>query len=121
VAPALAAGSIVISDRSYYSSLAYQGGARGLGIDVVRTVNEAGLRGIVPDRVVLLRIAAERGLAREAETDRISAEGVELQRRVAAAYDAIIESDPGRFLVVDATRSIDSIVGEVLALFDGAE
>lgn len=118
VKPALARGDFVVSDRSYYSSLAYQGAARGLGVDIVRTVNEAGLRGVVPDLILLLRIDAEGGLAREDEQDRISGEGVELQRRVAAGYDSLAAADPDRFLVVDATRPIDEIVATALAVID---
>ncbi len=118
VTPALARGDLVVSDRSYYSSLAYQGAARGLGIDIVRTVNEAGLRGVVPDLIVLLRIDAEGGLAREDEQDRISGEGVELQRRVAQGYDSLAAAEPDRFLVVDATRPVDDIVAIALAVID---
>ena len=118
VAPALERGDLVVSDRSYYSSLAYQGAARGLGIDIVRTVNEAGLRGVVPDLILLLRIDAEGGMAREDEQDRISGEGVELQHRVAAGYDLLASAEPNRFLVVDATRSVDEIVAAALAVID---
>jgi len=118
VAPALERGDIVVTDRSYYSSLAYQGAGRGLGVDIVRTVNEAGLRGVVPGVIVLLRIDAEGGLAREDERDRISVEGVDLQRRVAAAYDALAAAEPERFVVVDATRPLSEIVAEVVRVLE---
>ncbi|HLE38140.1 MAG TPA: dTMP kinase [Acidimicrobiia bacterium] len=118
VAPALERGDIVVTDRSYYSSLAYQGAGRGLGVDIVRTVNEAGLRGVVPGVIVLLRIDAEGGLAREDERDRISVEGVDLQRRVAAAYDALAAAEPERFVVVDATRPLSEIVAEVVTVLE---
>jgi dTMP kinase len=97
-----------------YSSLAYQGAARGLGIDLVRSVNEAGLGGVWPDTVVLLRLEAAAGLAREDETDRISVEGVELQQRVADGYEALVAADPDRFVVVDASDDVDEIVRHVL-------
>lgn len=115
VGPALEAGKTVVSDRSVYSSLAYQGAARGLGIDLVRTVNEAGLGGVWPDTVVLLRLEAAAGLAREDEADRISVEGVELQQRVADGYEELVADDPDRFVVVDAFANIDEIVRDVLA------
>jgi dTMP kinase len=118
VAPALRRGDIVVSDRCYYSSLAYQGAGRGLGVDIVRTVNEAGLRGVVPGLLLLLRIDAETGLARENARDRISAEGVELQRRVAAAYDALAAAEPDRFIVVDATRPVSEIVAEAVTVIE---
>ncbi|HAX81565.1 MAG TPA: dTMP kinase [Actinobacteria bacterium] len=118
IAPALARGDLVVSDRSYYSSLAYQGGGRGLGIDVVRQVNETGLRGVVPDLIVLLRLDAESGFAREDERDRISSEGIELQHRVAAAYDSLAAAEPDRFVVVDATLPIADIVAAVVAVME---
>ncbi|VAW00972.1 Thymidylate kinase, partial [hydrothermal vent metagenome] len=62
VQPALDRGEVVLSDRSVFSSLAYQGGGRRLGVDRVRMVNAAGLGGIWPHRVVLLRVDAKTGL-----------------------------------------------------------
>lgn len=114
VGPALDAGKTVVSDRSVYSSLAYQGVARGLGLDRVRAVNEAGLGGVWPDTVVLLRLEAEAGLAREDEADRISVEGIELQRKVADGYERLAAEEPDRFVVVDARSGIQAIVADVL-------
>lgn len=110
VGPALAAGKVVVSDRSVYSSLAYQGGARGLGIDLVRAVNEAGLQGVWPGLVVVLRVEPETGLGREDEADRISVEGVGLQQRVAAAYEELAAAEPDRVVVVDAGLPFDTVV-----------
>jgi dTMP kinase len=121
VAPALARGELVVTDRSYYSSLAYQGAARGLGVEVVRAVNEAGLRGVVPDLIVLLRIDAERGLAREDHQDRISSAGLALQQKVAAGYDKLAAAEPERFLVMDATRPVPEIVTGVIAAVESRE
>ncbi len=118
VAPALQRGDIVISDRSCYSSLAYQGGGRGLGVDVVRQVNEIGLRGVVPDLVVLLRLDPESGLAREDERDRISSAGIDLQRVVAETYDRLAVAEPDRFVVIDATLPVADIVAAVMAVVE---
>jgi len=118
IAPALAAGRVVVGDRSVYSSLAYQGGARRLGIDDVRRVNAAGLQGVWPGLVVLLRVDPETGLAREDEADRISIEGARFQAAVAEAYDALAAAEPERFIVLDARRPVaevvDSAVEEVM-------
>lgn len=114
VAPALAAGAWVVSDRTVYSSLAYQGGARGLGIGAVRAVNEAGLGGVWPDLVVLLEVDAATGLERQAVADRIGAEGPGFQREVAAAFASLAADDPGRFLVVDASQPVDAVVAAIL-------
>jgi dTMP kinase len=110
IEPALAEGRVVVSDRSVYSSLAYQGGARRLGIETVRAVNAAGLGECWPNQVVLLRLDAETGLAREDEADRISVAGVTFQQRVAEAYDELLAAEPERFIVVDAAQPLDEVV-----------
>ena len=114
VAPALGAGKTVISDRSVYSSLAYQGGGRGLGIEEVRRVNAAGLGGVWPQRVVLLRLEARDGLDRQQDPDRIGAEGIDFMERVVDAYDKLADEEPERFLVVDASEPFYSVVEQVL-------
>ncbi|MFQ5517113.1 MAG: dTMP kinase [Acidimicrobiia bacterium] len=113
VGPALAEGKTVLSDRSVYSSLAYQGGGRALGLEAVRRVNEAALGGIWPDRVVLLQVDAETGMNRERDRDRIGSEGVALQRRVAGVYGELAAAEPGRFIVVDASRDLAEVVAEI--------
>jgi dTMP kinase len=118
IAPALAAGSIVVSDRSVYSSLAYQGAGRGLDLDAVRRVNEAGLGEVWPDTVVLLRLDPVRGLAREDEADRISLAGAELHRRVAAAYDDLAAAEPERFVVIDGSMTIDEVIAAAIEALD---
>jgi dTMP kinase len=115
VGPALESGSWVISDRTVYSSLAYQGGGRGLGIATVRALNEPGLEGLWPDLVVLLRIDAATGLERQEVADRIGGEGLEFQAAVAAAFDEIARAEPERFLVVDANQDITAVIDDVVA------
>ena len=115
VGPALAAGRAVVSDRSVYSSLAYQGGARGLGIEEVRRVNAAGLGGVWPETVVLLRVDPGRGFAREEEANRISEAGLAFQVKVAEAYDRLAAHEPGRFVVVDAGTGLEAVVAEAEA------
>lgn len=115
VAPLLAAGAWVLTDRSVYSSLAYQGGGRGLGLDIVRSVNAAGLDGVWPDLVVVLELDAKTGLAREEETDRIGREGLELQERVAAAYREVAAADSD-VVFVDGSRTIPEVVRDSLAV-----
>ncbi len=112
VRPALDRGAWVISDRSVYSSLAYQGAGRGLGVDLVRSVNDAGLGGLWPDLVVLLRLDPTLGLDRQQVSDRIGAEGTEFQRTVSVAFDTLAAEEPERFIVVDATRPLTEIVEE---------
>src|SRR5215216_5344338 len=86
VLPALDAGKVVVSDRFLDSSLAYQGGARGLGIEDVERVNHFATRGLRPDLTFLLDLSPEDAAARAGETDRFEEEGEGLQEAVAAAY-----------------------------------
>lgn len=116
IRPALARGAWVIGDRSVYSSLAYQGHARGLGVAEVRAVNEAGLGGTWPDQVVLLRVDPVTGLRRQAVIDRIGAEGAGFQGAVAEGFDVLAADDPDRFVVIDIDGiGPDEVVAHALA------
>ena len=117
VTPALERGAFVLSDRTLYSSLAYQGGARGLGRSEVRALNETVLGGVLPDIVVLLEVEPDVGFARETDRDRIGSAGLDFQRRVAAAYREIAAEDPA-VRVVDATRPEAAVVADVVALLE---
>ncbi len=119
IGPALQAGKVVVSDRTVYSSLAYQGGARGLGIEKVRRVNEAGLQGVWPDHVLLLQVDAAAALEREDAADRISVEGVALQQKVSAAYAQVAAAEPERFTVIDASRPIEDVINDAIAAVMG--
>lgn len=110
VGPALDSGAWVLSDRSVYSSLAYQGAGRGLGIDAVRSVNEPGLQGVWPSLVMLLAVDAAEGLLRQDVGDRIGDEGVEFQRTVADGFTAAAASEPDRFVIIDAGNPLDDVV-----------
>jgi len=113
IAPALADGRWVLSDRSYYSSLAYQGGGRGLGVDAVRGLNETVLDGVLPDLVVVLDVEPEVGFARETERDRIGEGGLDLQRRVAETYRDLAARDD-RVYVLDASAPPDEVADSIL-------
>lgn len=115
IGPALASGAWVVGDRSVYSSLAYQGGARGLGIDIVRSVNQAGLGDVWPDLVVLLEADPATALARQDDADRIGAESVEFQAAVGAAFAKVAADERERFLVVNANADLDAVVDAVVA------
>jgi len=115
IRPAQRRGAVVLGDRSVYSSLAYQGAGRGLGLDRVRAVNEAGLGGTWPDLVVLLQIDAATGLAREDAADRISADGLALVEVVAQAYDDLASAEPERFVRIDADQPLETVIELALA------
>lgn len=115
IAPALADGRWVISDRSYYSSLAYQGGGRGLGVDSVRRLNETVLDGVLPDLVVVLDIEPEVGFARETERDRIGEGGLALQRTVAETYRRLAAEDD-RIMLLDASVPPEELADAALSV-----
>jgi dTMP kinase len=115
ILPALEEGMVVVSDRFLDSSLAYQGGARGLGIEDVERVNHFAVRGLKPDLTFLLDLPPEDAAARAGETDRFEEEGAELQEAVRAAYDALIRADPDRWRRIDARRSPEEVHALVLA------
>jgi dTMP kinase len=110
IGPALADGGWVISDRTYYSSIAYQGGARGLGRGHVRDVNEVGLGRVIPDLVVVLDVDVELALRRQDAPDRIGSEEADFHANVREAYRAIASDEPDRVIVVDSSLPVDDIV-----------
>ena len=120
IMPALDTGKVVVSDRFLDSSLAYQGGARGLGIDDVERVNTFATRGLKPDLTFLLDLSPDAAAARAGESDRFEDEGTELQAAVGAAYEHLIEADPDRWRRIDATRSPDEVHADVLAAVEAA-
>ena len=121
IAPALEAGHDVVCDRFVDSTVAYQGGARGIDADLVRTLNAAAVRGCMPDRTILLRldtpIAAERagGRCESPISDRFESEGAGFQDRIAAAFDRIAAAEPERVMKVDAGGGVDEVHARVLA------
>ena len=115
ILPALGEGRVVVSDRFLDSSLAYQGGARGLGIEDVERVNTFATRGLKPDLTFLLDLSPADAAERAGESDRFEGEGEELQEAVGAAYEHLIEADPDRWRRIDATRSTDEVHADVLA------
>jgi dTMP kinase len=115
VRPALAKGTWVVSDRTAYSSLAYQAFGRNLGLDQIRKINDIAIGGLWPGTVVLLKVDTSHGLRRQAVGDRIGDELVEFHERVANGFDTLAAQEPERFLVIDASRSIDAVVADVIA------
>jgi dTMP kinase len=122
IRPALAAGGVVLTDRFVDSSLAYQGGGRELTVEDVRRVSRWATGGLRPDLTVLLDIPATVGLARvhgRDAADRLEGEPLDFHERVRESFRHLAESDPRRYLVVDATRPADEIATEVRYAVDG--
>jgi dTMP kinase len=113
VRPALDRGAWVLSDRTVYSSLAYQGGARRLGVEEVRTLYSLALDGTWPDLVVWLDVDAEVGLKRQENGDRIGSEDLSFHQTVAATFAALAEVELDRLVRIDASADIEAVVDQV--------
>jgi dTMP kinase len=111
VRPALADGRHVVSDRSVYSTLAYQGYGRGLPVGEVRSINDWAIGDTWPDLVVLLVVSDEVSARRmsKRELDRFERAGDQFHRRVQDGFAAMAAADPDRWVVVDATGPIDEV------------
>jgi dTMP kinase len=123
IGPALDDGLDVVCDRFIDSTVAYQGAARKLGVEVVEVLNELAIDGRSPTITILLRIDPDRADARGQQrlaagnadgSDRFEGEGIELQRAVAAAYDEIAARHRERIVVVDAEGSVEQVHERVL-------
>jgi len=114
VAPALERGAWVISDRTYFSSIAYQGRARGLGEERVRQINEIGLDGVEPGRVFVIEVDPGTALRRQGRPDRIGSESVEFQEAVRAAYRDLAVAEPERVILLDGSKPIEALVDQVM-------
>jgi dTMP kinase len=115
IRPALEDGRIVICDRYVDSTVAYQGGARGLGIDRVEELNRWITGGLSPDLTFLLEIEPGAAHDRPTDPDRFEEEGEALQRAVAAAYEVLAERHANRYVRIQADRPIGEVHEEVVA------
>jgi dTMP kinase len=111
LAPALASGQHVVSDRSVYSSLAYQGYGRGLDLSMLRTVNDWALDGRWPDLVILLDLDHEVAMQRLSSRtlDRFEQETKEFFARIRDGFRTMADDERHRWVVLDATGSTDEI------------
>ena len=120
--PLLAAGGWVLLDRFVDSSLAYQGAARGLGVDRVRELNLFATGGLIPDRTLLLALDPAAGRARLAgrgeEPDRLEAEDAAFFARVATAYEDLAREEPERIRVIDAGGAEPEVLAAALAALE---
>jgi dTMP kinase len=114
IRPALARGATVICDRYVDSSVAYQGIARGLGLERVLELNLAAVEGLLPERTILLEIGVAEAAARmEGDLDRIEREGDSFRARVADAYRELAQRFPERYVTLDGTAPPETIAEEI--------
>lgn len=114
VKPALEAGKTVLCDRFVDSSLAYQGYARGLGIDEVFTINQFAIEQMMPDLTIYFDIEPELGIQRininkGREVNRLDLENLDFHHKVREGYQLLIERFPERIVTIDASGTVDEV------------
>ena len=121
VRPALDEGKLVICDRFIDSSLAYQGYARGIGVDEVLAINEFAIGKKLPDLTILFDLAPEVGLARiqandEREINRLDKESLAFHEKVREGYGLLVKRYPERIKVVNADQSVEQVIEDVWSI-----
>lgn len=133
IRPALDDGAIVVTDRFYDSTVAYQGYGRGMDMDVIDSLNQIATGGLRPDITLLLDIEPAAALARvgpenggrvdPANQQKFETQPLEFHERVIEGYRTLARQEPARWFVIDASRSVDqiaervwSVVGSVLKI-----
>ena len=111
ISPSLAAGRHVVSDRSVYSSLAYQGYGRQQDLDELRRLNDWAIGGLWPELVVYIEVPTELLLERlkKRELDRFEREDGEFFKRIADGFSQMAAQDPQRWLIIDGTPAKDDL------------
>jgi len=123
ILPALEAGTWVICDRFLDSSIAYQGGADGLGADAIRALHAVGSAGLLPDRTLLLTLPEATAMAREAardagKPDRFGARDPDYHRRVTGTFRTLAETGPERWRIVEAKGTPEQVTDALLGALE---
>ncbi len=123
IEPALNEGYVIICDRFIDSSLAYQGYARGIGIDEVYNINMFAINNRLPDFTILLDIDPEEGLkrinkSRGNEVNRLDLEKLSFHKKVHEGYDILKQKYPNRFIVVNANQTPDQVFNDVYDIIE---
>lgn len=115
IEPALARGAVVVCDRFYDSTFAYQAAGRSLAEQTIRAANALGSCGVAPDRTLVLDMDTDAALSRATRdgADRMEAEGVAFQRRVREGYLWLVAEEPRRVRRVDATGTVEEVAGRL--------
>ncbi len=119
VAPALEKGIVVVCDRFTDSTFAYQGAARGLGVDFIDELNKLTCGDIVPDVTVFLDLHPREAFARKGgadKNDRLESQSIGFHEKVYEGYKELAQRYPERFICIDASKDADGVWEDVLAL-----
>ncbi len=117
IQPSLEAGKIVICDRFIDSSLAYQGYARGIGVEEILSINQFAIGQTMPDKTLLFDIEPSLGLKRinahsTREKNRLDVESLHFHQKVREGYLSLVEQYPKRIQVIDASKSLEEVLEE---------
>lgn len=123
VRPALDEGKIVLCDRFVDSSLAYQGYARGLGIEEVFAINQFAIENLMPELTIYFEIEPELGLERinknkGREINRLDLENLEFHQKVSEGYQLLIERFPDRIRSINASGTVEEVFQETLKIIE---
>jgi dTMP kinase len=113
VIPTINNGQVVVTDRSAYSSVAYQGVGRGLGYQEIYQLNDLAIDGFWPEKVILLDIDPKISLSRQKIADRIGSGEVDFFQKVRSGYLKLADEFESQFLVLNAIKSIDENVNSI--------
>ena len=117
IEPALQRGQHVVSDRSMYSTLAYQGYGRGLDVDTLLSINKWALNNVLPDIVVWIQIPTEEANTRLAkrDLDRFEREGADFFARIGTGFAELAAKDPARWILIDGLEPKDVVEEKIFA------
>jgi len=118
IAPALAAGQVVVCDRFTDSTLAYQGYGRGVDLEKIRQLNHLATGGLQPHLTLWLDLPPEVGLVRRGIPDRLEQERLEFHRRVYQGFQVLAASEPQRIVRVDAKGSPEEVAARIWAVVE---
>ena len=122
IRPALSRGDIVLCDRFVDSSIAYQGQARGIGVEEIKAINAFAIEGLKPDLTIYLDVEAEVGLSRirdkksNRSQDRLELEAITFHEEVRKGYAQLISQEPERFTIIDASQVEEKVFEDTWAV-----
>lgn len=124
ILPALQAGKIVLCDRYDLSTVAYQGGGRGIPLTALQKIRDVAIGDFAPDLTLLFDISAEQGMMRarsRGASDRFEDSAMDFFRRVRDTYLECAKADPAHIRIIDASKDIDTVTAEITSILDGMD
>lgn len=119
--PALNEGKLVLCDRYIDSSLAYQGYARGIGLEEVYKMNQFATEGLLPDLTIYLNVSPQVGIKRKSaqkELDRLERESINFHEHVYQGYQKVVEMFPNRIISIDGERDAQAVIDDTVVIIE---